>query len=198
MLPAERDRLLEIVRDVRALPFDGLHLDIEPDQLTQADGKTETLWTEWLATVRAVRETSPWPLEVSMHPRYLDLAVEARPLGQHLADIDVGATLMIYVANPERVVAIAEPLLARYPELALRVALSAEDSLSPEESLHYVSSDERARRIALIEKRLAASNFKGVTIQPSRAPARDLAAAGEFECAGAHRCLREQQGQGSR
>jgi outer membrane protein TolC len=196
LLPAERDRLLNIVRDLRALPFDGLHLDIEPDQLTQAAGTTETVWSEWLATVRAVRETSPWTLEVSMHPRYLDVAVEGRRLGEHLADLDVGVTLMIYVANPERVIAIAEPLLARYPELALRVALSDEDSLSPEESLHYVSSDERARRIALIEKRLAASNFKGVTIQPSRAPAPDLTAGGE--CAGKLRCLHEQREHGSR
>jgi hypothetical protein len=188
LLPAARERLLAIVRDLRALPFDGLHLDIEPDQLNQADAKMETLWTEWLATIRAVRNTSPWPLEVSLHPRYLDFAVESRPLGQHLADIDVGVTLMIYVANPERVVAIAQPLLARYPHLTQRVALSSEDSLSPEESLHYVSTDERARRIALIESRLAAPNFKGVTIQPSRAATRDLAVAGEFGCTGTQRC----------
>lgn len=176
LLPAQRQKLLSIVRDLRALPFDGLHLDIEPGQLTQTHDTTDTRWSEWLATIRAVRETSPWPLDVSLHPRYLDVIVGARPLGQHLADIDVAVTLMIYVANPERVVAIAEPLLTRYPELSLRVALSVEDSLSSEESLHFVSAEERARRIALIEKRLVATNFKGVTIQPSRANARDLAA----------------------
>jgi hypothetical protein len=80
--------------------------------------------------------------------------------------------LMIYVANAERAIEIAQPLLQRYPSLTQRVALSTEDTLSREESLHYVDADERARRIALIESKLAAPNFRGITIQPSVAKAR--------------------------
>lgn len=168
LLPEQRRQLLEIVRDLRALPFDGLHLDIEPDQLSALKREPESLWAEWLETVRSVREGSPWPLDVSLHPRYLDLQIEDRALGDHLAAAEVDVTLMIYVANAERVVAIAQPLLARYPQLVQRIALSTEDSLSTEESMYSLSLDERARRIAYVESRLVAPNFQGVTIQPSR------------------------------
>jgi outer membrane protein TolC len=175
LLPEHRDGLLDIVRGLRSLPFDGLHLDIEPDQLDGLSASTKASWPNWLATVRAVREISPWPVDASMHPRYLGERIDARALGEHLSELDVAVTLMIYVANPERVVEIAQPLLSRYPQLRQRIALSSEDSLSREESLHHLTPSERARRIAFIEATLAAPNFRGITLQPSlRMPHHDF------------------------
>jgi outer membrane protein TolC len=172
LLPEHRAELVSILRDLRTLPFDGLHLDIEPDQLAGVNLNAATLWSQWLETVRSAREASAWPVDVSLHPRYLNEPVDGRSLGEHLTQDGISVTLMIYVANAERAVEIAQPLLQRYPSLAQRVALSTEDTLSREESLHYVDADERARRIALIESKLAVPNFRGVTIQPSLAKAR--------------------------
>ena len=72
---------------------------------------------------------------------------------------------MVYVANPERAVAIAEPLLERYPALSFSVALSLEKSLGPQESLWSYPEEERRRRIERVEAQLSAANFSGLTLQ---------------------------------
>jgi hypothetical protein len=167
LLPEHRDDLLAIIQSLRSLPFDGLHLDIEPDQLESRGTPVGTLLEHLFATVSAVRSISPWHVDVSLHYRHLSEMAGMRTLGDQLSDTDISVTLMIYVANPDRVVEIAQPLLARYPRLTVRVALSLEDSLNREESLYHYSADEQARRIGAIEAALQAPNFGGLTLQPA-------------------------------
>jgi len=167
LLPAHRDELLKIVQDLRALPFDGLHLDIEPDQLAGLGEAPTSLLPDVLETAQAVRRVSPWRVEISLHPRYLDAQLGSTTLGAALSDADIAVTLMTYVANPERVIQIVRPLLERYPRLTVHVALSLENSLSAEESLYGYPADERARRINAVEAGLQTPNFAGLTFQPS-------------------------------
>jgi outer membrane protein TolC len=167
ILEARRKDLLSIVRALGALPFDGLHLDIEPNQLTHTGIADDALLAGLLDTVRAVRAVTALPIDLSVHPRYLTQNAGARALGDELSDADVDVTLMIYVANPERVMQIAEPLLTRFPRLSQRVAVSLEDTLSHEESLHHYTPVERARRIAAVESGLKQANFLGITVQPA-------------------------------
>jgi hypothetical protein len=167
LLPAHRDELLKIVQDLRALPFDGLHLDIEPDQLTGVGEAPESLLSGVLETAQAVRRVSPWSVEISLHHRYLNARLGSSTLGEALSDADISVTLMTYVANPERVIQIARPLLERYPRLTVHVALSIESSLGREESLYEYPAEERARRISAIEAGLQTPNFAGLTFQPS-------------------------------
>jgi outer membrane protein TolC len=167
LLPAHRDELLTIVQDLRALPFDGLHLDIEPDQLASTGESPDSLLMGLIETAQAVRRVSPWRVEISLHPRYLDAQLGSTTLGGALSDADIAVTLMTYVANPERVIQIARPLLERYPRLTVHVALSLESSLGAEESLYTYSAEERARRISAIEAGLQTPNFAGLTFQPN-------------------------------
>lgn len=167
LLPAHRDELLRIVQDLRALPFDGLHLDIEPDQLASLGESPDSLLVGLIETAQAVRSVSPWRVEISLHPRYLDAQLGSTTLGGALSDADIAVTLMTYVANPERVIQIARPLLERYPRLTVHVALSLESSLGAEESLYGYPADERARRISAIEAGLQTPNFAGLTFQPN-------------------------------
>ena len=167
LLPAHRDELLRIVQDLRALPFDGLHLDIEPDQLASTGESPDSLLMGLIETAQAVRRVSPWRVEISLHPRYLDAQLGSTTLGGALSDADIAVTLMTYVANPERVIQIARPLLERYPRLTVHVALSLESSLGAEESLYTYSAEERARRISAIEAGLQTPNFAGLTFQPN-------------------------------
>ncbi len=167
LLLAHRDELLSIVQDLRALPFDGLHLDIEPDQLAGAGEAAVSLLPGVIETALAVRRVSPWRVEISLHPRYLDAQLGSTTLGGALSDAEIAVTLMTYVANPERVIQIVRPLLERYPRLTVHVALSLESSLNAEESLYGYSADERARRISAIEAGLQTPNFAGLTFQPS-------------------------------
>jgi hypothetical protein len=167
ILPQYRDDLVQIILSLRQQSFDGLHLDIEPNQLEHVGRSEENLLEEMLLTLRGAAKASPWPVDLSLHPRYLTRQVAGRSLGDHLTAAGISVTLMIYVANPERVVEIAKPLLERYPQLMQRVALSVEDILSAEESLYHYEPTERARRIEQIERELTHSNFAGITLQPT-------------------------------
>lgn len=165
--PQQRPKLLQIVRSLRDAPFAGLHLDLEPNMLDNSDAGAARLLPELLHTLQEVKSVSAWPVSCSLHPRYINAVADGVALGDQLARLGIETTLMIYVANPLRVTEIAKPLVARYPNLRLRVALSLEHTLSRDESLFQLPEAERAHRIALIERSLASENFLGVSLQPS-------------------------------
>ena len=167
ILPQHRARLLQIVERLRATPFSALHLDLEPNMLDDSPAGTARLLPELVKTLQAVKAVSPWPVACSLHPRYLTAATNGVTLGDELTRIGVAPTLMIYVANPQRVVEIARPIMTRYPRLEFRVALSVEHTLSRDESLFTFPEPERALRIAQVEQGLAGRNFQGVSLQPS-------------------------------
>ena len=160
-----RGELLHIIEGLKAVPFDGLHLDLEPAQIDAAPEKLPALLGSLAQTLSAASEASPWPVALSVHPRDLEVPVGDSRFAEVLHRLRVSPTIMIYVANPERAVTIAEPLLGRHPELSFSVALSLEKSLGPQESLWSYSESERRRRIERVESQLAAANFSGLTLQ---------------------------------
>src|SRR5205823_14084418 len=97
------------------------------------------------------------------------VAVRDPSFAQVLHPLRISPTLMVYVANPDRAVEIADPLLARHPELSFSVALSLEQSLGRDESLSSYTESERRRRIERIEAQLAAATFSGLTLEPDDA-----------------------------
>jgi hypothetical protein len=163
--PEQRGRLLAIIDGLKSVPFDGLHLDLEPEQIDPAADKLPALLGLLAQTLAAASAASPWPLALSIHPRDLEVRVGESSFAEMLLRLRVSPTIMVYVANPERAVAIAEPLLGHYPQLSFSVALSLEKSLGPQESLWSYPEDERRRRLARVESRLAAGNFSGLTLQ---------------------------------
>lgn len=163
--PEQRGGLLAIIDGLKSVPFDGLHLDLEPAQIDSTADKLPTLLGLLAQTLAAASAASHWPLALSMHPRDLDVRVGDSSFAEVLLRLRVSPTIMVYVANPERAVAIAEPLLGHYPQMSFSVALSLEKSLGPQESLWSYPEDERRRRIERVETRLAAANFSGLTLQ---------------------------------
>lgn len=163
--PEQRAGLLGIIDGLKSVPFDGLHLDLEPEQIDSAADKLPALVGLLAQTLAAASAASPWPLALSIHPRDLDMRVGNSSFADVLLRLRVSPTIMVYVANPDRAVAIAEPLLGHYPQLSFSVALSLEKSLGPQESLWSYPEDERRRRIERVETRLAAANFSGLTLQ---------------------------------
>jgi len=163
--PEQRGGLLAIIDRLKSVPFDGLHLDLEPEQIDSAADKLPALLGLLAQTLAAASAASPWPLALSIHPRDLDVRVGESSFAEVLLKLRVSPTIMVYVANPDRAVAIAQPLLGHYPQLSFSVALSLEKSLGPQESLWSYPADERRRRIARVETGLAAANFSGLTLQ---------------------------------
>jgi outer membrane protein TolC len=165
ILPEHRAALIRIITALGSVPFDALHLDLEPEQLGEPAGRTPALLGSLADTLAAVTLASPWPIGVSIHPRDLDVSVDGTPFGVLLGRLRVSPTLMIYVSNPDRAIAIAAPLLRRYSDLTFRVAVSLEGSLPRAESLRPFPYTERRRRIGRIESQLAAPNFAGLSFE---------------------------------
>ena len=165
ILPQHRSDLIRIIAALRSVPFDALHLDLEPEQLAEPPQRTPALLGSLADTLAAATVASPWPIGISIHPRDLDVPVDGTPFGILLGRLRVSPTLMIYVSNPERAIAIAAPLLQRYPDLTFRVAVSLEGSLPQAESLRPFSDAERSRRIGQIESQLTAPNFAGLSFE---------------------------------
>ncbi len=167
MLPDERATLLQLIDSFAALRFDAIHLDLEPNQLDPQGGDGREYLDDLLDTLRAVRARIASPIGLSIHPRYLSLAVEGKAFGEQLVALEIEPTLMIYVANPTRVAEIAAPLRERWPELPRRVAVSLEYELDAEHSVEHLSPQALEDHLATLERQLSDTAFRGLILQPS-------------------------------
>ena len=165
ILPGHRAQLLRILRRLRAVPFDGLSLDLEPEQLRHPPTPIPELLDALAQTLAAARRASPWPIDLSIQPRDLAMPVDGKPFAAVLQRLRISVTLMVYVANPQRVRAIAAPLLRHDPQLTFRVALSLEKTAPTGQSLRPYPPAERTHRIAQIAAGLAAPNFAGLVFE---------------------------------
>jgi hypothetical protein len=165
ILPGFREDLLVIIQKLKHLPFDGLHLDLEPDQLDPKIYSREYLLAELIHTLQAAKEVSPWPVGLSVHPRYFDTRQFKVCFGCALQSMGVSeVVLMIYVADAKKVSSRASGIMKSHPALRFSVAVSVESELSPTESF---SSQGRAgfqRAMDGVRKRLNQSNFAGIVI----------------------------------
>lgn len=124
--PGQRPALIRLIGQLGSLPFDGLHLDLEVEQLGWP--VPDQRLRDWLATLRQARAASPWPVHLSSHPRWFQEQAKRSPcVPCELQDMKVSdISLMIYTRNPaasaERVLAIAR----QWPALHLRLAQSVE------------------------------------------------------------------------
>ena len=127
ILPGKRRDLMAIVQALEALPFDGLHLDLEPNQMDPALFSEEYLVAQLVRTIASVKRVSPWPVGVSVHPRYLEKNSFSFCLGCALGNLDLAeVVLMIYVATPDQAASRAAPVMQAYPDIPFSVAVSVE------------------------------------------------------------------------
>ena len=162
VLPARRQALLDLLAPLRALPWDGLNLDLERSQLP-ADQQPD--WdSNAMDTLRAVRAAVPWPLALTTHYRELqatDFAQRAHAAGA------TELVAMVYVSNPVRAAEIAAALLQQNPAgLRLAVAQSMERALPPEESSHSAGRAAALQRWRGLAQALAHwPGFSGIVVQ---------------------------------
>ena len=135
--------------------------------MTPEQTRSVDLHQEWLATIRAAMNFSPWPVGVSVHPRYFEAGEHGWPdLASALTEIGVSEViLMMYASNPERVRQVAAPILQRTPQLRFAVAQSVEPELDAGES-HFQAGRKRfGERMASLRQQLGSANFTGLVIQ---------------------------------
>lgn len=166
ILPAQRGKLLQLVKKLSGINFAGLHLDIEPDQLV-ADLSGKERLEALLETVRQVSAISPWPVGISIHPRYLtpaasfDLCVPCELKAKGVNEI----TVMYYSTNPANIVAALKPVMSQYPDLLFSLAQSLESELGAENSYVHKPQATFLQAMKQLQEQLRAPNFTGLVIQ---------------------------------
>lgn len=163
--PGERKRLLGLIEQLRDLPFASLHLDLEVEQLgwPVPDGRLQ----DWLDTLAAAAGTSPWPVEISSHPRWFGAQEAGHPcVPCRLPDIGVThVSLMIYTRNPQKSVVLTGEIAQRWPKLVFRLAQSVETKLSADETWAGTSPRQLEEQVEDWRTRLAPQGVTGVDWQ---------------------------------
>ncbi|MBD9396152.1 hypothetical protein [Pseudomonas sp. PDM11] len=124
--PRKRQGLIDLIGQLRDLPFDALHLDLEVEQLGWP--VPDQRLHDWLDTVREAKAAAPWPLNLSSHPRWFDEHADRQPcVPCELQRLGVGEiSLMIYTRNPQSSANRALAIAKQWPALKLRLAQSVE------------------------------------------------------------------------
>jgi hypothetical protein len=166
LLPESRDALLAIVRGLSAYPFDVLHLDIEPAQLTLPGRPPASLLPELLRTFEAVGAISPWPIDISVHYRDMRSVAPDFCFACSLAQANVRTvTLMTYITDPMKIASIVRPIIDANPHLRFRVAQSVEANLPSHESYAVAGKAAFLRASVTLRTLLTEPNFDGVVVQ---------------------------------
>jgi outer membrane protein TolC len=153
ILPEHRRNLLNIVDRFQGMGFSVIHLDLEPNQLAHMELSDTYLLAHLLRTIQAVSRLSSLPVEIDLHPRYLRGETGDFCLGCGLQNLDdVSVTLMIYVSNPKRVAALAQPILEKFPEIPFSIAQSVEPQLGGDESYAGISRVQLQKKITALQK----------------------------------------------
>lgn len=166
LYPANRGKLLNIISAMSAFKFGGIHLDIEPDSLSENGKSAAQLLDMLIETVAGVRKQTKLPLSISIHPRFLEgeLAAQAeKGLGSLGLEY---AAVMIYSNN----VALTERRFSKISEncraLNLKLAQSVESGIPGDETFHASGRAGYAAAMESLIRRLGAvRGFKGIIIQ---------------------------------
>lgn len=166
ILPEYRHHLIQIIHKLKAVSFDGLHLDIEPDQLeSELTGKARL--EEFIETIRQVAAISPWPIGISIHPRYLtqDSSFGLCVLCE-LSQIGIKEiTVMYYTMNIQAIVTALKSAMQQHRTLVFSLAQSLEKELGSENSYAHKPRHHFINAMQHFQDQLQSSNFGGLIIQ---------------------------------
>lgn len=159
--PQSRGRIIATLDRLMALGFSGLVLDLERDQLPEAD---RAQWAPWsLALLRDWRAANTRPLALVTH--YRDLA--SSEFVQALQNVGVTELVpMIYIADTAAAAAQAAPVLAAAGSLPVTLAQSIEATLPPSESVHRLGRAAALSRWQALAQALSAGrSLRAVAVQ---------------------------------
>jgi hypothetical protein len=114
--------------------------------------------------VQAVSRLTPLPVELDLHPRYLKDS-SGFCLGCGLQNLEqISVTLMIYIADPDKVARRIMPILEEFSGLSFSVAQSVEPQLAGGGSYAGLSRVQLKEKIHTLEK-LVGDRIQGIYIQ---------------------------------
>lgn len=166
MLKEQRSDLLQLIDTFAALPFDHLHLDLEVEQLGWP--VPESRLHDWLQTLEAVSQRSPWPVSLVSHHRWF--AAQQRsanvciPCALPMLNIE-SVTLMLYSTAEQSVIERTAEMIDAWPELRLHLAQSVEADLPKENSWSGSTSTELKKLTIRLRDQLNNRGLAGVAWQ---------------------------------
>lgn len=163
--PRQRPLLITLLNNLHGLPFDGLHLDLEVEQLGWP--VPDQRLREWLDTLRAAHQASPWPLSISSHPRWFNEEANRQPcVPCELPAAGVAeVSLMIYSRNPQRSAEQAIAIARHWPALHMRLAQSVEADQPADISWADASAAQLHKQVDAWRGVLLPANVSGIDWQ---------------------------------
>jgi len=165
LLEENRPGLMKLISFMRQFPFEGIHLDIEPDSLPGAAKNRKTLAQKLVDTTKEVLNSSSMPVSLSVHPRYLEGEL-GQITAEGLAKIGVEyIAVMIYSSNAQNTADRMEAIMKSFPTIKFALAQSVERSLSPQESYATKGKTKLKEALGYMNERLHSPQFEGFIIQ---------------------------------
>ncbi len=163
--PEGRPGLLALITQLSSLPFDGLHMDLEVEQLGWP--VSDQHLRDWMQTLRAAKATSPWPVSLSSHPRWFEMPKARLPcVPCELQGMGVNTiSLMIYTRNASRSGEKAVAIANRWPGLSWRLAQSLEADQPREVSWVGSSSTQLNAHVTQWRTALQPTGLQGIDWQ---------------------------------
>jgi len=163
--PGQRPQLIALIQRLGPLPFDGLHLDLEVEQLGWP--VPDQRLRQWLDTLREAKAASPWPVSLSSHPRWFSDQAQRTPCVpcelQHLGVNEV--SLMIYTRNPQASTTKALAIAHHWPALHLRLAQSVEPDQPADLSWADANAQQLQAQAARWQQALRPAGLTGIDWQ---------------------------------
>lgn len=147
--------LIRVMQQLEQFDFAGIHLDIEPDSLPEAQSNRIDLFNQLLDNLETVKKITKKPLSISIHPRYLEgeLGEIAK---ERLTKIGLDkVVVMLYSSKINQTIDRMQEIIENQPGLKIALAQSVEHSISPEESYAYHSHQDFMQAMQSIENGLA-------------------------------------------
>jgi len=163
--PDRRNDLISIIEKMKKFKFQGVHLDIEPDQEHGMEVENEKFIPYLTDTLKEVKSATDAKLSISVHPRYLEGTQGPLFAREAAADLEYVA-VMIYTRNQKTAIKRMRNIMLMYPAVNFCLAQSVEKVLSPQESYFSAGTDVYERSMKDISSEFSnISIFKGVIIQ---------------------------------
>jgi hypothetical protein len=166
--PEGRQELIALIKRYQSLPFNGLHLDLEVEQLGWPVPAQRL--QQWVHTLKEAKQASPWPVSISSHPRWFERScsepgTSAQICVPRLLGGIHSVSLMLYQRNPKRVTQRSLAIASRWPQLRFRLAQSVEAQLPADESWHGLPASRLQTQVSEWRRTLGAAGIKGVDWQ---------------------------------
>lgn len=160
--PQHRQSLIGLIGLFSDYQFDRLHLDIEPNQLET--NPSQELLAQFIDTLTAAVDVSPWPVTLSIHPCNLE------PGDDDISDAIIASgvrelSVMIYTTNPITIKNRFNSIVENHSEVEFSLAVSVEPLIVSDSEWEDMSKGQWYNILNDILAEVQAQNFNHLIVQ---------------------------------